>query len=120
MIKTNINYEHSTGYYLIERTTKLKQFMVDKLKKSIEIPNWALAIICSIVIASFSFTYSFSKEFSAVTTQVEQHDKVLKEQAIDIKALEQFKADKELINNIYVTLERIENKLDTHIANQIK
>jgi hypothetical protein len=108
----------NTGLYDCVRclTIKINKYMVEKLKKSIELPNWSLAIIVTLLIASFTFTYNFSSKFSSLSTKVDQHELVIKEQAIDIKALEQTKADKELINNIYITLERIENKLDNHIS----
>jgi len=83
--------------------------MVDRLNRNVQVPIWAIGIIMTILIALFSFTYSFSKEFSKVATQIELN-------TVDIRYLQQTKTDKETIFTIVNTLERIETKLDNHIA----
>jgi cell division protein FtsX len=81
----------------------------DTLNKNVQVPIWAIGTIMTILIALFSFTYSFSKEFSKVATQIELN-------TVDIRYLQQTKTDKETIFTIVNTLERIETKLDNHIA----
>jgi cell division protein FtsX len=79
------------------------------LNNNVQVPIWAIGAIMTILIALFSFTYSFSKEFSKVATQIELN-------TVDIRYLQQTKTDKETILTIVNTLERIETKLDNHIA----
>lgn len=62
-----------------------------------------------ILVSIASFTYSFAGDFSKYKTTVEMHSE-------EIISLKQSKADKELVDKVFKTLERIENKLDNHIS----
>lgn len=62
-----------------------------------------------ILISIASFTYSFAGDFSKYKTTVETHSE-------EIISLKQNKVDKELVDKVFKTLERIENKLDNHIS----
>lgn len=83
--------------------------MVDTLKQEIKVPIWLFTLIVGTLISIASFTYSFAADFSKCKTTVEIH-------TTEINALKTTKVDKELTDKVFKALERIENKLDNHIA----
>ena len=83
--------------------------MRETLKQEIKIPIWLFTLIVGTLISIASFTYSFAGDFSKYKTTVEMHSE-------EIISLKQNKVDKELVDKVFKTLERIENKLDNHIS----
>ena len=83
--------------------------MRETLKQEIKIPIWFFTIMVGILVSIASFTYSFAGDFSKYKTTVEMHSE-------EIISLKQNKVDKELVDKVFKTLERIENKLDNHIS----
>jgi cell division protein FtsL len=88
--------------------------MGDKLLSEIKIPVWALGLILSAFLAASSFTISLSVK--AGTTQ----EKIQKlEQVIDTKAdMKDIHYMIQKIDDNGIQLNRIEKKLDDHIAKQ--
>lgn len=75
-----------------------------RLNEIVEIPVWAITIILSVLIGLSGYVYSQGSLSYKVDTCKERID-----------AMEQQKANKEDVDRIYKSLERIENKIDSYI-----
>jgi hypothetical protein len=87
--------------------------MGEAFKSEVRLPVWLVTLLISMMLSLLVY----SSTVGAQTKQVELNTKAITElKNNDIKNLEEKKADKEIVNQIYSTLNRIENKLDGHIA----
>ena len=90
--------------------------MTEKLKGGVLVPYYALGIIVSIIMAIFSWGLATASNGSEIRTTVKTNVDNIKElKIVDIR-LQAEKADKNNIDDIKRALERIEGKLDIHIA----
>ena len=108
-------------------TERIKYFSLYKRytlmtgKEKIQIPIWLLTLILSGLVGLFSYSITFAISYANV-----KKDTVTNAQSIsDIKTreivnLQDNKADKAEVNNIEITLVRIENKLDNYILTDKK
>jgi hypothetical protein len=86
------------------------------VKAKVEIPIWLLTLILSGLVGLFSYSITFAVSYGNL-----KNSSIVNTQAIsDIKTreivnLQENKADKREVNNIELTLMRIENKLDNYI-----
>jgi len=64
------------------------------------------------MVTLMGFALNVSMMGTTVKNKVENHSVRIDQNCIDIKELQKEKADKETINRIFQTLDRLENKID--------
>lgn len=79
--------------------------MGERLRETVAVPKWMFGIILTILLGILAFNASFAGTKAEVT----QHTK-------QIEVLQKDKADKEMLILILEGQKRIEQKLDSHIA----
>jgi hypothetical protein len=91
--------------------------MTEKFSAStLRIPTALVIVIVTIILSIFSWGVATSRSSAADHKQIEVNTSVINnELKPDIKDLQNNKADKVDLDRIYKTLERIENKLDSHM-----
>ena len=75
--------------------------MTERLKNCIPIPQWVIALTIPLLISLIGALITLSAKAATVREQVTQHTLILEK-----------KANQSDVDRIYVTLDRIENKID--------
>jgi L-lactate permease len=75
--------------------------MTEKLKSCIQVPQWVIALTIPLLISLIGALITLSAKAATVREQVTQHTLILEK-----------KANQSDVDRIYVTLDRIENKID--------
>jgi len=75
--------------------------MTEKLKSCVQVPNWVIILVLPILITFLSFLINVSAKAATLNERVQQH-------SIELAK----KASQSDIDRIYITLDRIENKID--------
>lgn len=75
--------------------------MTERLKNCIPIPQWVIALTIPLLISLMGALITLSAKAATVREQVTQHTLILEK-----------KANQSDVDRIYVTLDRIENKID--------
>ncbi len=91
--------------------------MTEKAKEGIVITKWVARITITVMLALGGLAVNAIMAYSTVKERQQINRIDINENTVDIKALEKEKADKESIQRVYDILNRIENKLDSHIEN---
>jgi len=81
--------------------------MGEALKNKVELPVWLISLLVGILLSLLTFSGSIG----ATNNQVKEHTK-------QIEVIMTSKANKDTETLILESVRRIENKLDSHIANQ--
>jgi len=89
------------------------------MKQGITLPYWSIGVLVTIIMAIFSWGLATASSSSAVKNQVQTNTQILRELKDTDKLLQETKADKATIDNVYKALERIESKLDLHIVTKL-
>ncbi len=90
--------------------------MTEKAKENVVIAKWAARISITLMLALGGLAVNAIIAYSTVKERQEINRVDINENTFDIKTLEKEKADKETIDRVYDILDRIEKKLDDHIA----
>lgn len=75
--------------------------MTEKLRTTVQIPNWIIILFIPIFITFLSFLINVSVKAATIKERVNQH-------TIELTK----KASQSDVERIYITLDRIENKID--------
>jgi hypothetical protein len=75
--------------------------MTEKLKSTVQIPNWVIILFFPIFVTFLSFLINVSVKAATIKERVDQH-------SIELSK----KASQSDVDRIYITLDRIENKID--------
>ena len=75
--------------------------MIERLKNCIPIPQWVIALTIPLLISLMGALITLSAKAATVREQVTQHTLILEK-----------KANQSDVDRIYITLDRIENKID--------
>lgn len=75
--------------------------MTERLKNCIPIPQWVIALTIPLLISLMGALITLSAKAATVREQVTQHTLILEK-----------KANQSDVDRIYITLDRIENKID--------
>ena len=86
--------------------------MTERLKEEIKIQKWIVVLLIPLMVTLMGFALNVSMMGTTVKNKVENHSVRIDQNCIDIKELQKEKADKETINRIFQTLDRLENKID--------
>jgi len=89
----------------------------NNLKEGVYIPKWVVMLVVPILISLMGFTGNLVMAKQNIQDRVVTNEKHIEKNTEDIEKLELLKANKETETRIFQTLDRIENKLDKHIAN---
>lgn len=87
--------------------------MTEKLKDGVSVPSWVLSVLMPLAITAMT---------GIVTVRVTSAVTAVKVDAIQkqIDQLQEKKANQEILNEFKAQLNRIENKLDGHLADHKK
>lgn len=96
---------------------------IDK-KDTIQIPRWLILFVVPIIVGGISGIATSAFSAGKKVQQIETLKKEVDENALQVKELKSNeieylrnnKADKEVVDKIYNSLVRIENKFDQHIV----
>lgn len=75
--------------------------MTEKLKSCIQVPQWVIVFTVPLLITLMGALITLSAKAATVREQVTQHTLILEK-----------KANQSDVDRIYITLDRIENKID--------
>lgn len=89
--------------------------MGEAIKKS-GVPGWAWSIILTVFLGLMSFTIGASAGNQKIKDDIEVNKTNIQKIEIEVETELEKKADAELQRRNYETLNRIEHKLDAHIA----
>ncbi len=87
------------------------------VKGSISIQKWVIMLLVPLMVTLMGFTINVVMANTTTKERVNINEVHIEKNTTDIEVLESQKVDKETINRVYNTLDRIENKLDQYILN---